>query len=193
MDDERFAGLIARARAGDDEAARTLLGAFEAEVRMMVRVRLPRALRGQFDSMDFVQAIWQSVFVGDGLEGGQYATAGQFRGFLQGVARNKVLEEYRRRTRTRKYDLAREEPLYVRRGDHEAPRDLAATDPTPSQEAQAGDCWERLLAGSPTEARIVQLRREGLTFEEIAERVGLHERAVRRALETVRKRLEDWR
>lgn len=191
MDDDRFAGLIARARAGDDEAARTLLGAFEAEVRMMVRVRLPRALRAQFDSMDFVQAVWKSVFVGDGPESGPYATVGQFRGFLQGVARNKVLEEYRRRTRTRKYDLAREEPLYVRRGDHEAPRDLAAHDPTPSQEAQAGDCWQRLMAGSPTEARIVQLRREGLTFEEIAARVGLHERAVRRALEAVRRRLED--
>lgn len=190
MDDERFADLIAQARAGDEEATRTLLAAFEDEVRMMVRVRLPRALRGQFDSLDFVQAVWKSVFVGGGLDDGRYATAGQFRGFLEGVARNKVLAEYRRRTRTRKYDLAREEPLYVRRGDGEAPRELAASDPTPSQEAQAGDCWERLNAGSPTESRIVRLRREGLTFEEIADRVGLHERAVRRALEAVRRRWE---
>ena len=54
--------LIARAKAGDETAIREFLSRFEPEVRMMVRGRLPRMLRTQFDSMDFVQAVWQSFF-----------------------------------------------------------------------------------------------------------------------------------
>ena len=55
--------LIARAKAGDETAIGEFLSRFEPEVRIMVRGRLPRMLRTQFDSMDFVQAVWQSFFV----------------------------------------------------------------------------------------------------------------------------------
>ena len=54
--------LISRAKAGDDTAIREFLNRFEPEVRIMVRGRLPRKLRTRFDSMDFVQAVWQSFF-----------------------------------------------------------------------------------------------------------------------------------
>ena len=64
MNDAEFVALLDRARAGDDAATARLLGAFEADVRLMVRVRLPKALRSRFDTMDFVQAVWQSVFSG---------------------------------------------------------------------------------------------------------------------------------
>src|SRR5436305_9375678 len=114
MVDADFVGLLARARAGDGEAVGRLLRAFEADVRMVVRVRLPRALRSQFDSMDFVQAVWQSVFTGDGGGLPRFDNERHFLGYLAGVARNKVYQEHRRRT-THKYDLGREEPLYVRR------------------------------------------------------------------------------
>lgn len=193
MDDEEFAGLIARARAGDDRAVERLLGAFERDVRMMVRHRLPRALRSQFDSMDFVQSIWASVFVGGGPgdEGNPFADPRHFLGYLAGVARNKVWQEHRRRTRSKKYDLAREERLYVRRGEGEAPRDLPAHDPSPSQQVQADDRLDQLMAGrTRAEAQVVDLRRQGLTFEEIAARLGLHERTVRRVIDDLRRRME---
>ena len=37
---------------------------------------------------------------------------------------------------------------------------------------------------------MVDLRRQGLTFEEIAERTGLHERSVRRIIDAIRRRME---
>ena len=190
MSDDEFVGLLDQARAGDDSATTSLLEAFEADVRLMVRVRLPKALRSRFDTMDFVQAVWQSVFSGGGRVAA-ITSPGHFRGYLAGVARNKVLEEFRRRTRTRKFDLGREEPLYVRRGLHDAPRDLPGFDPSPSQVAQADECWDRLIAGrSPVDAQIVRLRSEGRTFDEIAASTGLSERSVRRAIEAARRRLE---
>lgn len=191
MDDTEFIELVARARAGDEVAVERLLRAFEDDVRLMVRARLPRALRSQFDSMDFVQSVWTSLFAGPGPAVETFANVRHFLGYLAGVAQNKVWEEYRRRTRSQKYDLAREERLYVRRGVHEAPRDVAAPDPTPSQEAQAADRMDQLLAGrTPQEARVLELRRQGLTFEEIAARTGQHERTVRRLIEALRARME---
>src|SRR5262249_24730828 len=149
MDDETFAGLVARARGGDAAAVEVLLSSFEDEVRMMVRGRLPRALRSQFDSMDFVQAVWQSLFTSPHQQAVAFDKRGHFGGYLAGVARNKVYAEFRRRTRSKKYDLAREERLYVRRGDHETSREVPAPGPTPSQEAQAGDRMDQLAAGRP--------------------------------------------
>src|SRR4051812_6730892 len=169
---------------------------FEGDVRTTVRGRLPQSLRSQFDSMDFVQAVWQSVLTREVQDLGRFEDARHFRGFVEGVARNKVFAEHRRRTRTRKYSVTREEPLYVRRGDREMPRELPAPAPSPSQDAQARDRYEQLVEGrSPEEARVVDLRRRGLTYEEIAEQTGLSDRSVRRIIEAIRQRMEarKWR
>jgi DNA-binding NarL/FixJ family response regulator len=78
------------------------------------------------------------------------------------------------------------------RGDREVP----APDPTPSQDAQAHDRFAQLVAGrSAQEAEVVELRRRGLTFEEIAAQTGLSERSVRRIIEAIHQRMEarQWR
>ena len=193
MDASGVDDLIRRARAGDGPATAELLSRFEPEVRTMVRIRLPRALRNRFDSMDFVQAVWKSVFTGDLPYPGAatFADESHFRGFLAGVARNKIFEEHRRQTRTKKYDIGREERLYVRRGAHEVPIDVAGSEPTPSENVQAVDRLGQLVEGRPPEeARIIDLRRQGLTYEEIAAKIGLHERSVRRVIDAARRRME---
>ncbi len=193
MDSFDFADVIRRARAGDDEATAQLLSLFEAEVRTMVRVRLPRSLRNQFDSMDFVQAVWKSVFTGANTDPNPVAFAdeAQFRGFLAGVARNKVYEEHRRQTRTKKYDIGREERLYVQKGGREVPRDVPGSDPTPSENAQADDRLGQLVQGrTDEEVEIIILRRQSLTYEEIATKIGWNERSVRRVINAARERME---
>jgi RNA polymerase sigma-70 factor (ECF subfamily) len=189
MDDARFQALMSRVRDGQSAAAAELLREFELEVRLMVRARLPRALRSRFDSMDFVQAVWKSVFTGNGRTEA-FAGSDQFRGYLEVVTRNKVLHEFRKGT-TKKFDIHREEPLYVRRNGSEAPRELAGPDPTPSQVVQADDCWDKIVAGrSALDIEIVRLRRMGLTFEEIAERTGLSDRTVRRVIDHARRTID---
>lgn len=187
--------LIARARAGDDAAIREILGLFEDDVRRMVRSQLPRALRSQFDSMDFAQAVWQSFFEDLKTRSEEFESASHLRGFLKGVARNKVFEQYRRLTRTEKYSLAKEERLYVRRGDREVTRELPSPGPTPSQTFQAGDRLAKLTAGRPPrEVEILTLRHQGMTIEEIAHHIGINERTVRRTIDAARLRMEaeEW-
>ncbi len=196
MDDIEFAGLIARVKEGDEAAIGRLIDRFGPEVRMMVRRRLPARLRSQFDTVDFTQVVWQSVIADCRERSEAFRDPRHLLGFLAGVVHNKVAHEYRRRTRTRKYDIGREEPLYVRRGDRVVPRELPADDPTPSEAVQAGDRMDQLTAGrSPTEVRIIELRREGLTIDEVAARLELHEKAVRRVINSLRARLEapPWR
>ena len=57
--------------------------------------------------------------------------------------------------------------------------------------AQADDRLEQLTAGfGPREIEVLTLRRQGLTFAEVAERIGMNERSVRRIIELFRSRLE---
>jgi RNA polymerase sigma factor (sigma-70 family) len=191
-DDDELAELLRRAKAGENAAIRDFLERFEREVRTMVRCRLPKKLRSQYDSADFVQSVWQSFFVDS--DSREFANVEHLRGFLFGMVRNKVREQHRRLTRTEKYDLAREERLYVRRGDREVPREVVSPDPSPSQAVQASDRMAQLTAGrSPLEIEVLTLRRQGLTFAEIAERTGINERTVRRVIETVRSAVESRR
>jgi RNA polymerase sigma-70 factor (ECF subfamily) len=193
-DDDDFTDLMVRARSGDPAAIGDFLSQFEREVRVMVRARLPRRLRTQFDSNDFVQEVWQSFFLDWERKPRDFANMDHLRGYLAGVVRNKVLEQHRRLTKTEKYNLAREERLYVRRGDREVVRDVASADPSPSETAQADDRLEQLTAGrSQREIEVLMLRRQGLTHGEIAARTGMNERSVRRVIESVRFRMESRR
>jgi RNA polymerase sigma-70 factor (ECF subfamily) len=190
-EDDDFTDLMARAKTGEPAAIQDFLARFEREVRMMVRARLPRKLRTQFDSADFVQAVWQSFFSDLQQNPRAFENIDHLRGFLAGVVRNKVREQHRRLTRTEKYDLSREERLYVRRGHHDVLRDVVSTDPSPSDRAQAGDRLEQLTAGrSEREVEVLTLRQEGLTLVEIAVRTGMNERSVRRVIASVRSWME---
>lgn len=186
MDDLTFNELVAAVARRDEAATREFVRLFEDDIRRIVRARLPRALRTQFDSLDFVQAVWQ-VFFREAGEVGRFSGREHLRGFLAGIARKKVLEEYRRRTTAQKYDVAKEESLYVVRGGREVPRDVRAPDPSPSQHLQARDRLSQLTMGrSPVEVEVIRLREQGLTFDEIAVRTGLGERSVRRVIEAIR-------
>jgi RNA polymerase sigma-70 factor (ECF subfamily) len=189
--DDDFTDLMRRARSDDPAAIREFLARFEREVQMMVRTRLPRKLRTQFDSVDFVQAVWQSFFSDLREHPRDFANIEHLRGFLAGVVRNKVREQHRRLTRTEKYDVAREQSLYIRRGDREVLRELVSPEPSPSEVVQADDRMAQLTAGrSPREVEVVRLRLQGLTFVEIAARTRIEERTVRRIIESVRSRME---
>ncbi len=191
LGDDEFSDCMARAKAGDPAAIREFLCRFEEEVRIMVRARLPRKLRSRFDSVDFAQAVWQSFFSDLNQHGLNFESEQHLRKFLAGVVRNKVFEQHRRLTRTGKYDLAREERLYVRRGDRDVAREVISPDPSPSETAQASDRLAQLTAGcSPLEVDVITLRRQGLTFAEIATQTGVNERTARRIIDSARSRLE---
>ena len=122
-DGEQLRRFLERIRAGDEEAARELLGRYEAEVRLVVRRQLPRLMRSRFDSLDFLQSVWGSFFrrVRGGRGPADFEDSRHLVAFLARAAKNKVIDEYRR-AGSQKQDMHREEPLWV---DGHRPRELA--------------------------------------------------------------------
>ena len=59
-----------------------------------------------------------------------------------------------------------------------------------SQFAMADEQWRRLVAGqSPMMRQVLDLLREGYTYEEVASQTGLHLKAIQRQVKRLTKRL----
>lgn len=173
-----FAQLIDGARAGDERAAALIVERYGKHVRRTVRRMLPSRLRSQYDSEDFGQAVWKSFFAGSSLQD-QFDDPAQLIAYLAALARNKVIDESRRRLRAQKHDLNRVQGVAwdsaVAPVDHRHP--------SPSDVAMAEEAMARLTESATGGSRaILQLRLAGCSSREIAAITGLHERAVRRAI-----------
>jgi RNA polymerase sigma-70 factor (ECF subfamily) len=181
--------FLERIRAGDEEAARELLGRYEAEVRLVVRRQLPRLLRSRFDSLDFLQSVWGSFFRRIRTGPTDFEDSRHLVAFLARAAKNKVIDEYRRAA-SRKQDMSREEPLW---GDGSRARDVASDIDSPSEVAQAREVFGRLRDLLPEDRRtILELKADGLSSRDIGERLGISERTVQRVLEELRRRAGPW-
>ncbi len=177
--------LLVRIQQGEEEAARELLRTYESEVRLVVRRQLPRLLRSRFDSIDFLQSVWGSFFRRVRSGPSEFEEPRHLVAFLARAAKNKVIDEYRRAA-SLKQDMTREEPIW---SDEDSPRDLASETDTPSQVAEAKEEYGRLRELLPMERRrLLELKAEGLSSKEVADKLGISERTVQRVLEDLRKR-----
>lgn len=181
----KFEELLTRVRSGCPEAARELYDQYGKCVLRVIRRRLQPTLRRQFDSADFVQMVMASAFA-DNARAFTFESPEQMINFLCSLATNKVVEETRRqygavRNVTRvieaSSDAPESDPIRVAR-DHRTS--------TPSQKAMAGERWDAMVDGQPPALKLVlQLLREGYTYEEVSERTGLHRKAIQRFVRTV--------
>jgi RNA polymerase sigma-70 factor (ECF subfamily) len=177
---EDFAALVQRVQGGSEDAARELIARYGPHIIRIVRRKLSKQLRSKFDSVDFVQSVWASVFANRDLLA-QLEGPEQMIAFLVTLARNKVTEQTQKRFQTQKRDLGQEQRLEGTSAD--TPEEVPEIGATPSQVAIANETWDRLLEGQPTQHReILVLRRLGNTHLEIAQKLGVNEKTVRRIL-----------
>ena len=178
MDDlSLFRRTLRSVQDGSELAVRRLVADFEPHIRRAIRRRMPRQLRGKFDSDDFVQMVWASTFR-DRQRFEKLREPTDLVRFLTILARNKLIEELRKRLVSKAYNVSREQALRGSIDPH-----LATQGASPSQMAIAREQWLRLLAHLPErDRRIVWLRIQGVSYVEIASRFGLHERTVRKII-----------
>ena len=153
----------------------------------VIRRRLPLRLRQKFDSEDFLQAVWASVFARPSRLA-ECQDQDDFVAYLAGIASNKVRMEIRRRIHTQKYDVRRERSM----DDSSLPSssDAPSPDATPSQIAIARERWSQILADRPLHhQKIVELRYKGLSIREISRRLDMHEGSVQRVLREIFREL----
>jgi RNA polymerase sigma factor (sigma-70 family) len=171
--ESRLDALLDRLCMGDTEAAELVYLAYEPMLRIVVRRMLPVRLRTRFDSADIVQSVWSDLLRGFREAGWRFADPEHLKAFLIKATRNHYLAEQRK---------------HLGHVDHERSLDAAeagnwlrAKSPTPCDQARAAELWETILAHcAPKHRELLELRRQGFTFSEIALRTGYHPSSVRR-------------
>jgi RNA polymerase sigma-70 factor (ECF subfamily) len=198
-----LADLLQRLKNGDDSAASLILERYEAQVRLVVRRCLPRVLRSRFDSQDIMQSVWRSFFQrlrGEVVEDDHgvsqpapgdpslvFGDSSQLFSFLSRMAKNKVIDQYRRET-SQKADIHRECTISDEHGHAMDPPSHAETPEDLVTAADELSHWRTLL---PQNRRVLlDMKAHGLSSKEIGDQLGISERTVQRVLEDLRHRLE---
>jgi RNA polymerase sigma factor (sigma-70 family) len=191
MDREReFAALMERVRAGSQEAARELYDRYSDAVRRVVRLRLEERLRRQYDSADFVQSVWFSFFRTPAQDY-TFPTPEALVAFLAQMASNKVSDTRRKSLGTQRRGDGREESLDATPApgqDQVLGETLAAPTHTPSQYIMANERWQHLVDGLPPgHRRILEMLREGHSYAEIADLLGMDRKIIQRLINRLRE------
>jgi RNA polymerase sigma factor (sigma-70 family) len=187
-----FERLMERVRSGCPEAARELFDLYGPAVRVVVRRKLLRPMRRQYDSTDFTQSVWASFFrtPADQYE---FPTPEALVAFLSRVASNKVMETTRQKLGTQRCNLRREQSLDAPHPEQGGAvgEAVPARVATPSQYAIADERWENLTQGlPPPHRRVLELLRDGYQAKDIAHRLGIHEKVIQRLRDRLRRHLE---
>jgi RNA polymerase sigma-70 factor (ECF subfamily) len=186
MSDDALDTLLAKLSSGDAAAAEQVFLAYEPYLRLVVRRMLPDQLRSKFDSVDVVQSVWADVLTGFRTSGWRFTNAAQLKAFLVRVTRNRFIDRYRQHRVALEHQRSLD------------PTDLAeaaaSPDERPSQVAEADELWQQMLALCPPAHReLLELKRQGCSLAELAEKTGLHESSVRRILYDLARRLASHR
>jgi RNA polymerase sigma factor (sigma-70 family) len=172
--------LLAQLSSGDAGAVQRLFLASEPYLRMVVRRHLTADLRVRFDSLDIVQSIWADLLPDFQIGRWRFGSPQQLQAFLVRVTRNRLID----RVRQQQTSLRREQRIAVDLQEHPTTPDLAC------RQLEAEEMWQRLLALCPERHRsLLELKRQGLSLSEVAQRTGLHEGSVRRILAELAARL----
>lgn len=183
----RFRELLNRVAAGDATAMPIIIEEYGSHIMRVVRRQISSRVRSQYDSEDFVQAVWASFF-GHLSVVQRISTDDDFGAFLRRMASNKVIDAGRRAMNPAAPQVSEDGDL-----DHlSTQQGMSGSDATASQVAVAREEWEKLVANETDRAKqVLRLRESGATQGEIARLIGLSERHVRRILGRISRKRGD--
>jgi RNA polymerase sigma-70 factor (ECF subfamily) len=186
--DPSFDDVMARLRAGDQDAAREVFQRFAGRLIALAHERLDRLVRPKVDPEDVVQSAFKSFFL-------RYA-AGQFDlgdwdglwGLLVCITLRKCGREVKR-FHGPHHDVRREAPAAAG-GEANTVWDALAREPTPAEAAMLAETVEQFVRDlGARDRRVFELRLQGCTVPEISAEVGRTEYTVEGVLRKIRKRL----
>jgi RNA polymerase sigma-70 factor, ECF subfamily len=176
--------LIERCRQGDQDAARNLFDAYVERLLPLARRRISQRLASRVDAEDIVQSVFRTFFAR--LKDDRFEISGQddlFR-LLVRITVHKTLRQIAH------HRAAKRDPS-LETGQTDSAREqlvqLLAHEPTPEATVSFLDQLEHFMAQLPKEDRaILELRMEGYSTDEIAQKLGSYDRKIRRVLERIR-------
>jgi len=165
---ENLAELMKRVREGDQTAAELLVKQYEPLIRRMVRLRLEdKRLSRVFESMDVCQSVLGSFFVRATMGQFDLQEPGQLVNLLITMTRNKVAS-----TARREYQQKRDRRR-VSEGDSQQLARVESHAETPSVIVAGKELVDQARGlMRDDERQISELRSEGCSWEEIAQKMG---------------------
>jgi RNA polymerase sigma factor (sigma-70 family) len=168
-------------RKGDEAAARELFDRYVNQVMKLARRHLSRPMAGRVDAEDIAQSVFRTFF--------QRARKGQFQideaddlcKLLARITVHKTLRQIAFHKRAKRDPHAESgEPQEMLLG-------RLTSGPTPEEAVQFVDQLENFLKKlQPSERQILELRMEGHNNLEIAAKLGISDRKIRRLMERIR-------
>ncbi len=171
--------LLGQWQAGNADAAEALFRRYADRLIALARTRLSPKLAHRIDPEDVVQSAYRSFFAG--AREGQYTLqrGGDLWRLLAAITLHKLHDQAKHHG-AGKRSVAAEEPL----GQPEA------REPSPVEALALVDQLEQVMRQlEPVQRRILELRLQGYTFEEIAADVRLSRRSVCRTLDRIKELL----
>ena len=148
-----FEDLMQQVREGSQAAGWSLIEKYSSKILRVIRFNLPSDLRQKFDSQDFVQAAWASVFAHRSRLF-RCHDANEFIAYLATIAKSKVKNQIRNKLAPLKDGTQRERRFDELHFDGDS---FISNEPDPSDVAIAREQWFRLLNGlSDRHRRIVK-------------------------------------
>ncbi len=171
-------------QSGDEDAARQLFDRYAEQLMLLARKRISHRLTSRIDAEDILQSVFRTFF--------HRAKQGQFHledpdDVCKLLARITVHKTFRQ---IAFHKRAKRDPGQET-GQSDDAQDmllkLLAGEPTPEEAAAFVDELEHFLSQLKDEhRRILEMRMEGYSNVEIAERLGITDRKIRRIMEGVR-------
>jgi RNA polymerase sigma-70 factor, ECF subfamily len=176
--------LADRCRAGDAAAARELFDRYVDRLVAVARRRLSRPITSRVDPEDIVQSVFRTFF--GRLRAGQFHLDQQndVCRLLVRITVNKTLRQvaYQKAAKRDPGQEARSEDA-----ERDQVLELLAREPDPEEAVAFLDQLEHFLAQlSAEERRILEMRVQGYSNDDICRELGIYDRKIRRILERVR-------
>lgn len=189
--ESKFEQLMAEVAHGSEDAVWELAETYTPYILRVLRMGLTSQVRRRVDSQDLAQMLWASILLRRS-ELTRLKTPQELIAYLCRAAKNRTIDARRRYLETQKYSMDRERSLEPFTSDDEQwpveetieNRALLSRDPSPSQYASVRERWNRILEqSSDRDRQILQMRLEGLTFEDISGQLKINQGTARRAIE----------
>jgi RNA polymerase sigma factor (sigma-70 family) len=187
--DDPSANLLARWRAGDQQAATELFQRYAERLVALAQSRLPAKLAGRVDAEDIVQSVYRSFFIA--ARNGRYVLerSGDLWRLLLAITLHKVHHQVRHHV-AGKRAIGLEQACGQSSGA-EPPIEALAQGPSPADAAALSDLLEQAFDGiDPLQRRMIELRLQGCRLDEIATDTGRCVHTVLRAVQRFRRKLE---
>jgi len=188
--EQHWESWVRRLAEGDPEVANEFWGRYGARLQGLAARYLSTGLRRREGPEDVVQSVCRTFFRRVQIGKFELADSESLWRLLCAITVTKVRQKARFHRREKR-GLHRERHFEPAADDSRSPElPLQDAEPTPAEAAEFADELQQLLGAlDQEEQRLVELRLEQYTYQEIAEKLGCSQRTVRRILKRVQARL----